>query len=75
MPGRGARGGPPGTRTWTDGIFSHIFRQVNRPSDKEGADRERKYILFDGGLGGGVMKSVVGCHGGGGSWSAPLLVS
>eukprot|EP00906_Rhabdomonas_costata_P000974 RCo001402 len=36
------------TRTWTDGIFSNIFRAINRVSDREGADRERKYVVFDG---------------------------
>uniref|UniRef100_A0A7S4D2X3 Dynein-1, subspecies f n=1 Tax=Eutreptiella gymnastica TaxID=73025 RepID=A0A7S4D2X3_9EUGL len=38
----------PITRTWTDGLFSNIFRTINKVSDKEGADRERKYVLFDG---------------------------
>lgn len=38
----------PVTRTWTDGLFSNIFRTINKVSDKEGADRERKYVLFDG---------------------------
>ncbi|XP_058491324.1 dynein axonemal heavy chain 10 [Solea solea] len=32
------------TRDWTDGILSNIFRDINKPTDKE----ERRYILFDG---------------------------
>ncbi|XP_026670097.1 dynein heavy chain 10, axonemal [Ceratina calcarata] len=36
----------PVTRDWTDGLFSNIFREVNRPLDNE--KKERKYILFDG---------------------------
>ena len=34
----------PVTRDWTDGLLSNIFREINRPTDKN----ERKYILFDG---------------------------
>ncbi|PIK48528.1 putative dynein heavy chain 10, axonemal isoform X3 [Apostichopus japonicus] len=34
----------PATRDWTDGLLSNIFREINRPTDKN----ERKYILFDG---------------------------
>ena len=34
----------PITRDWTDGLLSNIFREVNKPTDKN----ERKYILFDG---------------------------
>uniref|UniRef100_A0A3B3E1D1 Dynein heavy chain hydrolytic ATP-binding dynein motor region domain-containing protein n=1 Tax=Oryzias melastigma TaxID=30732 RepID=A0A3B3E1D1_ORYME len=34
----------PGTREWTDGIFSKLFREINKSTDK----KERKYILFDG---------------------------
>ena len=34
----------PVTRDWTDGLFSRIFRDINKPTDKE----ERRYILFDG---------------------------
>ena len=34
----------PITRDWTDGLLSNIFRDVNKPTDKN----ERKYILFDG---------------------------
>ncbi|XP_035496799.2 dynein axonemal heavy chain 10-like [Scophthalmus maximus] len=34
----------PDTRDWTDGILSNIFRDINKPSDKE----TRRYILFDG---------------------------
>ncbi|XP_077995609.1 dynein axonemal heavy chain 10-like isoform X2 [Glandiceps talaboti] len=34
----------PNTRDWTDGLLSNIFRDINRPTDKN----ERKYILFDG---------------------------
>ena len=36
----------PMTRNWTDGIFSNIFRQMNRIT--EGGDRERRYVVFDG---------------------------
>lgn len=34
----------PITRDWTDGLLSNIFREINKPTDKN----ERKYILFDG---------------------------
>ena len=34
----------PYTRDWTDGLLSSIFREINRPTDKN----ERKYIVFDG---------------------------
>ncbi|XP_028270606.1 dynein heavy chain 10, axonemal isoform X2 [Parambassis ranga] len=34
----------PDTRDWTDGILSKIFRDVNKPTEKQ----ERRYILFDG---------------------------
>jgi hypothetical protein len=34
----------PVTRDWTDGLLSRIFRDINKPTDKE----ERRYILFDG---------------------------
>ncbi|XP_053509735.1 dynein axonemal heavy chain 10 isoform X2 [Ictalurus furcatus] len=34
----------PVTRDWTDGILSNIFRDINRPTDKN----ERRYVLFDG---------------------------
>ena len=34
----------PVTRDWTDGLLSNIFREINRPTEKN----ERKYILFDG---------------------------
>ena len=33
----------PITRDWTDGLLSNIFREVNKPTDKN-----EKYILFDG---------------------------
>nr|CCC47395.1 putative dynein heavy chain, fragment [Trypanosoma vivax Y486] len=36
----------PMTRSWTDGIFSNIFRAINRPV--EGGERERRYVVFDG---------------------------
>ena len=32
----------PITRDWTDGLLSNIFREVNKPTDKN-----EKYILFD----------------------------
>ena len=32
------------TRDWTDGLLSCIFRDINRPTEKN----ERKYIVFDG---------------------------
>ena len=34
----------PITRDWTDGLLSNIFREVNKPTEKN----ERRYILFDG---------------------------
>uniref|UniRef100_A0A6P7FV51 Dynein heavy chain 10, axonemal-like n=1 Tax=Diabrotica virgifera virgifera TaxID=50390 RepID=A0A6P7FV51_DIAVI len=34
----------PTTRDWTDGLLSNIFREINKPTDKE----ERRYIVFDG---------------------------
>ena len=34
----------PVTRDWTDGLLSNIFREINKPTDKN----ERRYILFDG---------------------------
>ena len=34
----------PITRDWTDGLLSHIFREINRPTEKN----ERRYVLFDG---------------------------
>ena len=34
----------PGTREWTDGLLSNIFRDINKPTDKN----ERKYIVYDG---------------------------
>ena len=34
----------PMTRDWTDGLLSNIFREINKPTDKN----ERRYILFDG---------------------------
>ncbi|XP_059165934.1 dynein axonemal heavy chain 10-like isoform X2 [Physella acuta] len=34
----------PVTRDWTDGLLSNIFRDINKPTDKN----ERKYIVFDG---------------------------
>ncbi|CBH10362.1 dynein heavy chain, putative [Trypanosoma brucei gambiense DAL972] len=36
----------PMTRSWADGIFSNIFRAINRPV--EGGERERRYVVFDG---------------------------
>ncbi|KAG5468437.1 hypothetical protein LSCM1_02417 [Leishmania martiniquensis] len=36
----------PMTRNWTDGIFSSIFRSINKPT--EGTERERRYVVFDG---------------------------
>ncbi|KAJ7387135.1 Dynein heavy chain 10, axonemal [Desmophyllum pertusum] len=33
----------PITRDWTDGLLSCIFREINKPTDKN----ERKYIVFD----------------------------
>eukprot|EP01028_Stygiella_incarcerata_P003072 TRINITY_DN1583_c0_g3_i1.p1 TRINITY_DN1583_c0_g3~~TRINITY_DN1583_c0_g3_i1.p1 ORF type:complete len:4602 (-),score=1271.77 TRINITY_DN1583_c0_g3_i1:125-13930(-) len=34
----------PHTRDWTDGLLSHIFREINKPSEKTG----RRYIVYDG---------------------------
>ncbi|KAF8569239.1 hypothetical protein P879_02503 [Paragonimus westermani] len=34
----------PNTRDWTDGLLSNIFREINKPTDRQ----ERRYILFDG---------------------------
>ena len=34
----------PVTRDWTDGLLSNIFRDINKPTEKQ----ERKYIVFDG---------------------------
>ncbi|XP_076453104.1 dynein axonemal heavy chain 10-like [Babylonia areolata] len=34
----------PATRDWTDGLLSNIFREINKPTDKN----ERKYIVYDG---------------------------
>nr|NVI73043.1 dynein heavy chain at 89D [Cucujiformia] len=34
----------PVTRDWTDGLLSNIFREMNKPTEKQ----ERRYILFDG---------------------------
>lgn len=34
----------PITRDWTDGLLSNIFREINKPTDKN----ERKYIVYDG---------------------------
>ncbi|XP_076452214.1 dynein axonemal heavy chain 10-like [Babylonia areolata] len=34
----------PSTRDWTDGLLSNIFREMNKPTDKN----ERKYIVYDG---------------------------
>lgn len=34
----------PNTRDWTDGLLSSIFRDLNKPTDRN----ERKYIVFDG---------------------------
>ncbi|CAH0724307.1 unnamed protein product, partial [Brenthis ino] len=34
----------PVTRDWTDGLYSKIFREMNRPADRD----ERRYSLFDG---------------------------
>jgi dynein heavy chain len=33
----------PVTRDWTDGLLSCIFREINKPTEKN----ERKYIVFD----------------------------
>jgi len=34
----------PNTRDWTDGLLSNIFRDINKPTEKN----ERKYLVFDG---------------------------
>jgi len=34
----------PATRNWTDGLLSNIFREMNRPNDRN----ERNYIVYDG---------------------------
>ncbi|KAK9891062.1 hypothetical protein WA026_013388 [Henosepilachna vigintioctopunctata] len=34
----------PSTRDWVDGLLSNIFREMNKPTEKQ----ERRYILFDG---------------------------
>lgn len=34
----------PLNRDWTDGLLSCIFRDINKPTDRE----ERRYIIFDG---------------------------
>ncbi|XP_045466201.1 dynein axonemal heavy chain 10 [Harmonia axyridis] len=34
----------PATRDWVDGLLSNIFREMNKPTEKQ----ERRYILFDG---------------------------
>lgn len=34
----------PVSRDWTDGLLSNIFREMNKPTEKQ----ERRYILFDG---------------------------
>lgn len=34
----------PFTRDWTDGLLSNIFREMNKPTERN----ERRYILFDG---------------------------
>ncbi|XP_060580911.1 dynein axonemal heavy chain 10-like isoform X1 [Ruditapes philippinarum] len=34
----------PITRDWTDGLLSNIFREINKPTDKN----EKKYIVYDG---------------------------
>eukprot|EP00756_Hemistasia_phaeocysticola_P021124 Hpha_TRINITY_DN15757_c2_g7::TRINITY_DN15757_c2_g7_i2::g.37596::m.37596/K10408/DNAH; dynein heavy chain, axonemal len=41
----------PVSRTWTDGIFSNIFRQMNKDSEKDkenGIETTRRYVCFDG---------------------------
>ena len=37
----------PSTREWTDGLFSNIFREMNRPLPA-GKENEKRYVLFDG---------------------------
>lgn len=34
----------PVSRDWTDGLLSCIFREINKPTDKN----EKRYIMFDG---------------------------
>uniref|UniRef100_A0A182NRZ8 AAA+ ATPase domain-containing protein n=1 Tax=Anopheles dirus TaxID=7168 RepID=A0A182NRZ8_9DIPT len=34
----------PNTRDWVDGLFSNIFREMNKPTDRD----ERRYVCFDG---------------------------
>ncbi|XP_055585529.1 dynein axonemal heavy chain 10-like [Uranotaenia lowii] len=34
----------PNTRDWIDGLFSNIFREMNRPAE----ENERRYVCFDG---------------------------
>ncbi|XP_058811885.1 dynein axonemal heavy chain 10 isoform X1 [Topomyia yanbarensis] len=34
----------PSTRDWIDGLFSNIFREMNRPTERD----ERRYVCFDG---------------------------
>uniref|UniRef100_A0A1A9ZFQ2 AAA+ ATPase domain-containing protein n=1 Tax=Glossina pallidipes TaxID=7398 RepID=A0A1A9ZFQ2_GLOPL len=34
----------PDTRDWVDGLFSNIFREMNKPVERE----ERRYVCFDG---------------------------
>lgn len=36
----------PMTRNWTDGIFSNIFRMMNKPTSDD--QKERRYVIFDG---------------------------
>ncbi|XP_055618804.1 dynein axonemal heavy chain 10 isoform X2 [Toxorhynchites rutilus septentrionalis] len=34
----------PNTRDWIDGLFSNIFREMNKPTERD----ERRYVCFDG---------------------------
>ncbi|XP_058060896.1 dynein axonemal heavy chain 10 [Anopheles bellator] len=34
----------PTTRDWVDGLFSNIFREMNKPTERD----ERRYVCFDG---------------------------
>ncbi|ETN61879.1 dynein heavy chain 10, axonemal [Anopheles darlingi] len=34
----------PSTRDWIDGLFSNIFREMNKPTERD----ERRYVCFDG---------------------------
>ncbi|XP_055533348.1 dynein axonemal heavy chain 10 [Wyeomyia smithii] len=34
----------PNTRDWIDGLFSNIYREMNRPAERD----ERRYVCFDG---------------------------